>query len=139
MTRRFDRSDGARKVFRSVAASNRLWHLLVRQMRANDRSVAVRSCVLGVAFALALLALGDSLAPATASALPARFDRSLGEVPDTILERWRDDQLADGNFQRPSGSPVWGGYGNGALAYAMLLEAVRSGDRSYFRAAMKAY
>ncbi|MGH2906848.1 MAG: hypothetical protein ACRDKI_08800 [Solirubrobacterales bacterium] len=89
-------------------------------------------CLLGAA--IVLLAFVTPSAEAA-----ARPDHTLGDVPDTILDGWRDDQMPDGNFQRPSGTPVWGGYGNGALAYAMLLEAVRTGDDSYFRAAMNAY
>lgn len=61
------------------------------------------------------------------------------ELPDVILAPWNSSQLPAGNFQRPSSSAVTGGYGNDAIAYAMLLEASREDNDPYFRSAMAAF
>lgn len=74
-------------------------------------------------------------APSASAADPPLFR----ELPDVILAPWTATQLPAGNFQRPSTSAVTGGYGNDAIAYAMLLEASRAGDDAYFRSAMAAF
>ncbi|MBI5309749.1 MAG: hypothetical protein HZB14_01775 [Actinobacteria bacterium] len=101
----------------------------------SPRAVTAPVIALALVFAIGL----SWPAPAGAARTRALPDRALRELPDTILERWRESQLPGGNFARPSGSEVFGGYGNGALAYAMLLEAARGGDDAYFRSSMRAY
>lgn len=82
--------------------------------------------------------LGGFLA-LSASSASAADPPLFRELPDVILAPWSASQLPAGNFQRPSSSSVTGGYGNDAIAYAMLIEASRTGDESYFRAAMSAF
>lgn len=90
-----------------------------------------------------LVALTTALcAPALARAAeaPAAPDSApLKELPDLVLEPWLSTQTLAGNFRRPSGTLLIDGYANAGLAYAMLLEAVRSGDERYFASAMRTF
>lgn len=61
------------------------------------------------------------------------------ELSAVLLDRWVATQAPAGNYVRPSGSQVTGGYGNGSIAYALLLEAVHTGTDADFRSAMRAY
>jgi hypothetical protein len=63
----------------------------------------------------------------------------LRELPDLVLAPWLTTQTANGNFKRPSGTPAIDGYGNAGIAYGMLQEAARTGDRKYLKAAMKTF
>lgn len=82
-----------------------------------------------------LLAAGAILACASAPAGAA----STEDLSSVLLDRWTSTQAPAGNYVRPSGSQVTGGYGNGSIAYALLLEAVHSGSDSDFRSAMRAF
>jgi len=100
--------------------------------------------VSALSVSLAALALCAGLAAPTATAADATTNDGtktplLRDVPDLILSRWRSSQLAAGNYQRASGSAVDFGYGNSALAYAMLVEAIRSSDDAYFQSAMRGF
>jgi hypothetical protein len=93
---------------------------------------AAMKLLVGVLAVAALAGAADARAAATQAA-------PLRELPDIVLEPWKSTQTAGGNFVRPSGSQVTGGYGNGAIAYGMLIEAARTGDESDFRSAMAAF
>lgn len=62
----------------------------------------------------------------------------LKELPDLVLTPWLSSQTKNGNFKRPSGTPLIDGYANMGLAYAMLQEAERTGDDRFFKSAMRA-
>jgi hypothetical protein len=91
---------------------------------------------------LAVFAMALSLAPAARAVETAStaYEEAapLRELPDLVLTPWLASQTRSGNFKRPSGNPLNDGYSNTGIAYAMLLESVRSGDEKYFNSAMRA-
>ncbi|MGB0871911.1 MAG: hypothetical protein ACPGYP_02100 [Solirubrobacterales bacterium] len=97
--------------------------------------VSAGKFVLVVAFAVTLAL------PWPAHAAP-RFENSgvkLDDLSATILEPWRDRQLPDGNYVRPSGSTVWDPMGTSSIAYSTLMLAKRTGNEAQFRSAMAAF
>lgn len=88
---------------------------------------------------IALVAtLGAATTSSAATQATPPDSAPLKELPDLVLSPWLETQTSRGYFKRPSGSPAVDGYANVGIAYAMLLEAVRSGDDRYFNAAIKA-
>ena len=96
------------------------------------------SLFLAVAICACLFSAAASAAPEPTTkdgtAIPL-----LREIPDLVLSRWRASQLASGSYQRASGTEVTFGYGNSAIAYAMLAEAARTQNDAYFESAMRAF
>ncbi len=91
-----------------------------------------------LAAALLLVALIPAAARAADQASDTPEAAPLKELPDLVLTPWLSSQTKNGNFRRPSGTLMTDGYANVGLAYAMLLEAARSGQTRYFESAMKA-
>lgn len=95
---------------------------------------------LGLALmASCLLSLGGGQAASAATQATPPDTAQLKELPDLVLTPWLGSQTKNGNFKRPSGTLLTDGYANAGIGYAMLLEAVRSGDERYFESAMKAF
>lgn len=95
----------------------------------------------GLALVLALgvaLCLASGAAASETPQSTYQEAKPLRELPDLVLTPWLSSQTRNGNFKRPSGTPLTDGYSNTGIAYAMLLEAVRSKDDRYFTAAMRA-
>lgn len=63
----------------------------------------------------------------------------LGDLSPMILDRWRETQLDDGKYRRPSGSTVWDAMGTSSIAYSTLMMAKRTGSREQFESAMLAF
>lgn len=83
-------------------------------------------------------ALGVGSARADGAATPPET-APLKELPDLVLAPWLSSQGKYGNYIHPSGVPATDGYGNAGIAYAMLLDAARSGNDAYFKSAMRAF
>ncbi len=114
---------------------------LPQRTPARPASALSIALVAVLAIALALLWLpAQSRAADDSVAGSAHPDSAeLKELPDLLLTPWLSSQTRHGNFKRPSGTPLNDGYANAGIAYAMLLEAARSGDERYFNSAMRAF
>lgn len=112
--------------------------------RAALRAIVATTLVAALTTALVLIvaaptvrAADPSPGPNPGAATPPE-SAPLKELPDLVLAPWLTSQGPRGNYIRPSGVPANDGYANAGIAYAMLLEAARSGNDAYFKSAMRA-